>query len=76
MSSLSVCFYMEKLKRSEIRRKVIVYLKKFYLDFILYKDLPIINKIYAKVWAEDMYEQLSDKQRISIYLKLNKKTGE
>ena len=67
---------MEKLKRSEIRRKVIVYLKKFYLDFILYKDLPIINKIYAKVWANDMYEQLSDKQRIAIYLKLTKKTGE
>ena len=67
---------MEKLKRSEIRRKVIVYLKKFYLDFILYKDLPIINKIYAKVWANDMYEQLSDKQRIAIYLKLTNKTGE
>ena len=67
---------MEKLKRSEIRRKVIVYLKKFYLDFILYKDLPIINKIYAKVWANDMYEQLSDKQRIAIYLKLTEKTGE
>ena len=67
---------MEKLKRSEIRRKVIVYLKKFYLDFILYKDLPIINKIYAKVWANDMYEQLSDKQRMAIYLKLTKKTGE
>jgi len=76
MSSLSVYFYMEKLKRSEVRRKVKDYLQKFYLDFVLYKDLPVINKIYCKVWADDMYEQLDDKQRISIYLKLIKKTGE
>jgi hypothetical protein len=67
---------MEKLKRSEVRRKVKDYLQKFYLDFVLYKDLPVINKIYCKVWADDMYEQLDDKQRISIYLKLIKKTGE
>jgi hypothetical protein len=76
LSSLSVQFYMEKLKRSEVRRAIINYLKEFYLDFILYKDLPIINKIYCRVWAEDMYEQFDDKQRIALYLKLIKKTGE
>ena len=76
MSRLSVHFCMESIKRSEVRRKVIDYLKKFYLDFILYKELPVINKIYNKVWAEDMYEQLDDKQRVTIYLKLTKKTGE
>ena len=76
MSRVSVHFCMENIKRSEVRRKVIDYLKKFYLDFILYKELPVINKIYNKVWAEDMYEQLDDKQRVTIYLKLTKKTGE
>lgn len=67
---------MENLKRSEVRRKVKDYLQKFYLDFVLYKDLPVINKIYCKAWADDMYEQLDDKQRVAIYLKLIKKTGE
>ena len=76
MSRLSVHFCMENIKRSEVRRKVIDYLEKFYLDFILYKELPVINKIYSKVWAMDMYEQLDDKQRVTIYLKLIKKTGE
>ncbi len=76
MSRLSVYFLMGNVKRSEVRRKVIDYLQKFYLDFVLYKDLPVINKMYCKVWAQDMYEQLDDKQRITIYLKLIKKTGE
>jgi hypothetical protein len=67
---------MGKLKRNEIRKKVIVYLKKYYLDFILYKELPVINKVYSKIWAEDMYEQLSQEQRLAIYLKLIKKTAE
>ena len=74
MSRLSVYFYMGKTKRSEVRGKVIDYLQKFYLDFILYKDLPVVNKLYCKGWAMDMYEQLSDKQRVAIYLKLIKKT--
>ena len=67
---------MEKLKRSEVRRLIIDYLEKFYLDFVLYKELPVVNKLYCKVWAQDMYEQLDDKQKITLYLKLIKKTGE
>lgn len=67
---------MEKLKRSEVRRLIIDYLEKFYLDFVLYKELPVVNKIYCKVWAQDMYEQLDDKQKVTLYLKLIKKTGE
>lgn len=67
---------MEKIRRSEIRKKVMDYLEKFYLDFILYKDLPVINKIYCKAWAMDMYEQLDDKQKLAIYLKLIEKTAE
>ena len=39
MSSLSVIFFMGINKRSEVRRIVIDYLQKFYLDFILYKEL-------------------------------------
>ena len=67
---------MEKLKRSEVRRLILDYLEKFYLDFVLYKELPVVNKLYCKVWAQDMYEQLDDKQKITLYLKLIKKTGE
>lgn len=67
---------MEKLKRSEVRRLIIDYLEKFYLDFVLYKELPVVNKVYCKVWAQDMYEQLDDKQKVTLYLKLIKKTGE
>lgn len=67
---------MEKLKRSQIRKVIVDYLEKFYLDFVLYKDLPVINKMYCKVWAQDMYEQLDDKQKIALYLKLIKKSAE
>ena len=65
---------MKNNKRSVIRREILNYLKKFYLNFILYKDMPVINKIYNKVWAEDMYEQLDDKQKL--YLKIKKKKDE
>tara|TARA_A100001011_G_scaffold399877_1_gene510725 strand:+ start:2521 stop:2724 length:204 start_codon:yes stop_codon:yes gene_type:complete len=67
---------MKNNKRSVIRREILNYLKKFYLNFILYKDLPVINKIYNKVWAEDMYEQLDDKQKLNLYLKIKKKKDE
>ena len=67
---------MKKNKRSVIRGEILNYLKKFYLNFILYKDLPVINKIYNKVWAEDMYEQLDDKQKLNLYLKIKKKKDE
>lgn len=67
---------MKNNKRSVIRREILNYLKKFYLNFILYKDMPVINKIYNKVWAEDMYEQLDDKQKLNLYLKIKKKKDE
>jgi hypothetical protein len=59
--------------RSNIRRTLLSYLREFYSDFMLYKDKPILNKIHQRVWAQDMYEQLSDKQRLALYLKLMKK---
>ena len=67
---------MKNNKRSVIRREILNYLKKFYLNFILYKDMPVINKIYNKVWAEDMYELLDDKQKLNLYLKIKKKKDE
>ena len=67
---------MGKNKRNVIRRELLNYLQKFYLDFVLYKELPVINKIYCKAWASDMYEQLDDGQRLELYLKLTKKSGE
>ena len=63
---------MGKAKRNKIRKELLNYLQKFYLDFVLYKDLPVINKIYNKVWAEDMYEQLDEGQKMKLYLKLIK----
>jgi hypothetical protein len=67
---------MGKSKRNVIRKELLNYLQKFYLDFVLYKDLPVINQIYCKAWAEDMYEQLDEGQRLKLYLKLTKKSGE
>ena len=67
---------MGKSKRNVIRKEVLNYLQKFYLDFVLYKELPVINKIYCKAWALDMYEQLDDTQRLKLYLKITKKSGE
>jgi len=63
---------MGKAKRNNKRKELLNYLQKFYLDFILYKDLPVINKVYNKVWAEDMYEQLDEGQRDKLYLKIIK----
>ena len=61
------------MRRAVIRAEVISYLEKFYLQFMLYKEQPVVNKIHCKVWAMDMYEQLSDNQRYILYLKLKKK---
>lgn len=63
---------MGKSKRNKKRKELLNYLQKFYLDFVLYKDLPVINKMYNKIWAEDMYEQLDEGQRNKLYLKLIK----
>lgn len=61
------------MKRAEIRREIIAYLNKFYSDFMLYKDKPILNKMHCEIWSADMYEQLTESQKISLYLKLIKK---
>jgi hypothetical protein len=61
------------VKRAIIRKEVMSYLERFYLDFMLYKEQPVISKLYRKAWAMDMYEQLSDDQRYALYLKLIKK---
>ena len=63
------------MKRSVIRRAILSYLEEFYSDFMLYRDTPILNKIHQGIWAQDMYEQLSDKQRVTLYLKLMKKNS-
>lgn len=61
------------MKRAEVRRVVLAYLRKFFLSFMLYKEFPVKQKMYAEIWALDMYEQLTDEQRFAIYLKKTKK---
>lgn len=62
------------MKRAEIRRSVLTYLENFFSTFMLYKEFPVKQKIYASIWSLDMFEQLTDEQRIGIYLKQTKKT--
>jgi hypothetical protein len=57
------------MKRAEVRRVVLVHLREFFLSFMLYKEFPVKQKMYAEIWALDMYEQLNDEQRFAIYLK-------
>ena len=57
------------MKRAEVRRVVLVHLREFFLSFMLYKEFPVEQKMYAEIWALDMYEQLNDEQRFAIYLK-------
>ena len=59
--------------RAEVRREIITYLNKFYSDFMLYKNKPILNKINREIWSASMYDQLTESQKISLYLKLIKK---
>lgn len=61
------------MKRAEVRRVVLAYLREFFLSFMLYKEFPVKQKMYAEIWALDMYEQLTDEQRFAIYLKKTKK---
>ena len=40
---------------------------------MLYKNKPILNKIHRDIWSASMYDQLTEPQKISLYLKLIKK---
>lgn len=64
------------MKRAEVRRVVLAYLREFFSSFMLYKEFPVKQKMYAEIWALDMYEQLTDEQKISIYLKKSKKNDD
>jgi len=64
------------MKRAEVRRVVLAYLEEFFYSFMLYKEFPVKKKIYTEVWALDMYEQLTDEQRVAIYLKQTKKNDD
>ena len=58
------------MKRSQRRRIILPYLRKFFLNFILYEDWPVKAKMAADNWASDMYEQLSDNQKDELCKKL------
>ena len=64
---------MYSMKKAEIRTKVLAYLQDFFSTFMLYKKFPVKQKIHIEVWALDMYEQLTDEQKVAIYLKKTKK---
>jgi hypothetical protein len=56
------------MKRFKIRKEVISWLERFfYKKMPLHEDFPVVKQIYAKQWAEDMYEQLTDAQRRTLY---------
>ena len=67
---------MYSMKKAEIRTKVLAYLQDFFSTFMLYKEFPVKKKMYTEVWALDMYEQLTDEQRVAIYLKQTKKNDD
>lgn len=64
------------MRRAEVRREVLAYLDEFFSNFMLYKDFPVKQKMFVEVWKLDMYEQLTDEQRVAIYLKRVKKNLE
>jgi len=57
------------MKRFKLRQEVLNYLREFFTTIILYKEFPVKQKICVETWAMDMYEQLSDEQRLEIYNK-------
>jgi len=60
------------MKRAEIRRVVLVYLENFFYNNLpLHDDFPVKKQMYASIWALDMYEQLTDEQKYSLYLYQN-----
>jgi len=64
------------MNRAERRRVVLAYLEEFFSSFMLYKEFTVKKKMYTEVWALDMYEQLTDEQKIAIYLQKTKKNDD
>lgn len=62
------------MKRAEVKSSVLAYLRQFFAEFMLYKEFPVKRKRYSELWALEMYEKLTDEQKVGIYLKQNKKT--
>jgi hypothetical protein len=62
------------MKREEVKKEVLAYLGDFFSTFILYDELPVKQKLHSTFWAYEMYDKLTDKERVAIYLKQNKKT--
>ena len=65
---------MYSMKKAEIRTKVLAYLQDFFSTFMLYKEFPVKQKRYSELWALSMYDELTEEQRVGIYLKQIKKT--
>ena len=65
---------IHNMKSAEIKTRVLAYLQDFFATFMLYKEVSVKQKQYSKLWALSMYEELTEKQRIGIYLKQAKKT--
>ena len=61
------------MKREKVKEQVLEYLRDFFSKFILYDELSVKQKLHSTFWAYEMYEKLSDKERVAIYLKINKK---
>lgn len=65
---------MYNMKKAEVRTKVLAYLQDFFSTFMLYKKFPVKQKKYSELWALNMYDELTEEQRVGIYLKQIKKT--
>jgi hypothetical protein len=61
------------MKREKVKEQVLEYLGDFFSKKILYDELSVKQKLHSTFWAYEMYEKLSDKERVAIYLKINKK---
>ena len=61
------------MTREEIKKGVLAYLGEFFDTFMLYKKFSVKQKMYSKLWAIEMYDKLTDKQKVGIYLKQTKK---
>lgn len=52
-----------------LRRKVVIdYLEEFFMG--LPHDFPVPHKMKAEIWAIIFYEELSEEERLDLYLKI------
>ena len=56
---------MDKLKRKKI---IINYLIKYFNNFIGDGEFAVRQVIVARLWAQEKYEDMTDKQRNNIYM--------